>query len=127
MDKGSIAPVSTLSAPDRNKMGKKSGKKEASQSKQATNARGLFLTLAFNMSWQLAIVVLVPILAGVKLDKVFGTHNTLTFVGLGLAVLGSGAVMWQTMQRANRLPVPKLTEAQKRAIKKSYEEEDKDE
>jgi hypothetical protein len=93
----------------------------------ASSQRNIFLALALNMSWQLAIVVLVPILAGVKLDKVFGTHDTLTFVGLGLAVLGSGVVMWRAMQRANRMPVPKLTDAQKRAIKKAYEEEDKDE
>lgn len=79
------------------------------------------------MSWQLAVVVLVPILLGVKLDHVFGTHDTLTFVGLGLAVIGAAVVMWQTMKRANRLPVPVLTEAQKRAIKKSYEEDDADE
>ncbi|HEY1835230.1 MAG TPA: AtpZ/AtpI family protein [Candidatus Saccharimonadales bacterium] len=89
--------------------------------------RDQFLNMALNMSWQLAIVVLVPILAGVKLDKVFGTGSVYTFVGLGLALIGSIAVMWRTMQVANRLPVPKLTASQKRAIKKSYEEEDKDE
>jgi len=93
----------------------------------ASSQRNVFLALAFNMSWQLAIVVLVPILAGVKLDKALGTHQLLTFVGLGLAVVGAAAVMWRAMQRANRLPVPKLTEAQKRAVKKAYEEEDKDE
>jgi hypothetical protein len=41
-----------------------------------------------------------------------------------IALLASIAVMWRTMQVANRLPVPKLTESQRRAIKKSYEEED---
>jgi len=93
----------------------------------ASSQRSVFLNLVVNMTWQLAAVVLVPILVGVKLDKVFGTHDTLTFVGLGLALLGSIAVMWRAMQTANRVPVPKLTDAQKRAIKKSYEEEDKDE
>lgn len=92
-----------------------------------SSQRSIFLTLALNMSWQLAVVVLVPILVGVKLDKVFGTHEAFTFVGLGIAALGSLAVMWYAMQTANRMPAPKLTPAQKRAIKKAYEEEDKEE
>ena len=40
------------------------------------------------MSWQLAIVVLVPILLGVWLDKALKTGEVLVFVGLGLAVVG---------------------------------------
>jgi uncharacterized membrane protein len=76
------------------------------------------------MSWQLAVVVLVPVIGGVELDKVF--HATYVFViaGLIVAMIGSGAVLWRTMQAANRLPVPKLTDEQKRAIQKSYEEDD---
>jgi putative F0F1-ATPase subunit (Ca2+/Mg2+ transporter) len=103
-----------------------SGKKSNDPIAQSTQ-RSQFLGMVLNMSWQLAIVVLVPILAGVKLDKVFKTNDVYTLVGLGLALIGSGLVMWQAMRVANRLPVPKLTAAQKRAIKKSYEEEDKDE
>lgn len=78
------------------------------------------------MSWQLAAVVLIPLIGGVELDKKLHTHSLYTFIGLGVALVGSVVVLWRTMQAANRLPVPKLTEAQKRAIKKSYEEEDKD-
>jgi hypothetical protein len=95
--------------------------------KQSANQRSLFVSMALNMSWQLAVVVLVPILAGVKLDKALGSGETYTFVGLGLALVGSIAVMWRAMQTANKLPVPKLTDAQKHAIKKAYEEEDEDE
>lgn len=121
MKTASLAPKSAHST--------ESGKTKQNDdlAKVASSQRNIFLALALNMSWQLALVVLVPILAGVKLDKVFGTHEVLTFVGLGLAVVGSGLVIWRAMQRANRLPVPKLTDAQKRAIKKAYEEEDKDE
>jgi len=88
--------------------------------------RGQFLNMALNMSWQLAVVVLVPILAGVRLDKAFGASELYTLLGLGVALVGSVAVMWRTLQAANRLPVPKLTVEQKRAIRKSYEEEDDD-
>lgn len=81
--------------------------------------------MAVNMSWQLAVVVLVPVIGGVELDKAAGT-TVYTFIGLGLALVLSGVVMWRAMQTANRLPVPKLTEAQKRAVKKAYEAEDDD-
>lgn len=95
--------------------------------KESSSQRNVFVNMALTMSWQLAIVVLVPIFAGAKLDKTTGSGETYTFVGLGVALIGSIAVMWRAMQTANQVPVPKLTDAQKRAIKKSYEEEDKDE
>lgn len=85
-----------------------------------------FVTMALTMSWQLAIVVLVPIIIGVELDKALKNTSLYLYIGLALAVLGSIVVMWNTMQTANRLPVPKLTEAQKRAVQKQYEEDDKD-
>jgi F0F1-type ATP synthase assembly protein I len=86
-----------------------------------------FVALALTMSWQLAVVVIVPVLIGVQLDKhAAGNSYVYTFIGLAIALLGSAAVMWHMLQRANRLPVQKLTDAQKRAIKKSYEEDDAD-
>jgi hypothetical protein len=87
--------------------------------------RSAFVFMALNMSWQLALVVLIPVIAGVQLDKKFNT-SFMTFVGLGVAFVGSALVMWRTMQTANRLPVPKLTEEQKREIQKQYEEDDAD-
>jgi uncharacterized membrane protein len=84
----------------------------------------MFFVMALNMSWQLAVVVLIPIIAGVQLDKKFDSAPVLLFVGLALAVLGSIAIMWRTMRMANKLPVPKLTDEQRAAIKKSYEEDD---
>ena len=95
-----------------------------SEPSKNVSQRSIFLVAALNMSWQLAIVVLVPIIGGVQLDKKLGTSSVFTFIGLGVAALGAGVVMWRTVQLANKLPVPKLTEAQKRAIKKQYEEED---
>jgi hypothetical protein len=86
----------------------------------------MFLAMALNMSWQLAIVILIPVIAGVQMDKHFATSYVYTFVGLGLALIGSGLVMWRTMKIANSLPVPKLTAAEKRKIQKQYEAEDED-
>jgi F0F1-type ATP synthase assembly protein I len=86
----------------------------------------VFISMAVDMSWRLALAVLVPTLIGIELDKVFKTGATLTIVGLLIAMIGMGFVLWRTLQVANRMPVPKLTAAQKRAIKKQYEEDDKD-
>ena len=77
------------------------------------------------MSWQLAIVILIPVLGGYQLDKHMDT-TLYTFVGLGLAFIASGVVMWRTMQLANSLPTPKLTAAQRRKIQQQYEAEDKE-
>lgn len=82
--------------------------------------------MAVDMSWRLALAVLVPIFIGIQLDKTFKTGSTLTVVGLLLGMVGMGFVFWRTLQVANRMPVPKLSAAQKRAIKKQYEEDDKD-
>ena len=93
---------------------------------ESSNVRQQFVVFALNMSWQLAVAVLVPVLAGVELDKLVGSTDTFVFIGLAIAAIGSALVLWRTMQAANRLPVPKLTAEQKRAIQKSYEEEDED-
>lgn len=103
----------------------KTSAKRAPKKTQVPDPKQAFVATALDMSWRLAVVVLVPVFVGVQLDKRFGT-SYITFIGLGLAFIGSGVVMWRAMQRANRLPVPKLTEEQKRAIRKSYEEEDDD-
>lgn len=103
----------------------KGGHKPTSSEIQTTttNLRQQFAMFALNMTWQLAVAVLVPVIGGAELDKAMRT-SVYVFVGLGIAVIGSIAVMWRTMRAANRLPVPKVTAAQKQAIKKSYEEED---
>lgn len=96
-------------------------------SERSDSARRNFLVFAVNMGWQLAIVVLLPVIGGAQLDKHFGDGHLWLFVGLGVAFVAATAVMWRTVQLANRLPVPKLTAAEKRKIQKSFEEEDDDE
>ncbi|MEJ0073702.1 MAG: AtpZ/AtpI family protein [Candidatus Saccharibacteria bacterium] len=104
----------------------KGGRASASLADKSLRPRDQFLNMALTMSWQLAIVVLVPVIGGVYLGKAVGAQVAWTIVGLVLAVLGTGVVLWRTLQTANRLPVPKLTAAQKRAVQKGYEEDDKD-
>ena len=103
----------------------KGGRTSSSSSlEKLVNARQQFVVFALNMSWQLALAVLVPILLGVWLDKLTGVSEAYVLAGLAVAAVGAAIVLWRTMQAANRLPVPKLTAEQKRAVQKSYEEDD---
>ena len=86
----------------------------------------VFVSMALDMSWRLALVVLIPVIGGYELDKRFKTSPTLIIIGFVVAMAGMALVMWQTLQAANRLPVPKLTADQKRTIKKQYDEDDDD-
>lgn len=104
---------------------KKGGQNSPSLDQTRSTVQRQFVQMALNMGWQLAVVVLVPVIVGVQIDNALDlTSHAFTFVGLGLALVGSVIVMWRAMQKANSIPVPKLTDEQKRAIKKSYEEED---
>lgn len=58
-----------------------------------------FLGAALNMSWQLALVVLVPILGGFQLDKVLNTLPAFTIIGFLTAMAGMAIVVWRAMKR----------------------------
>jgi hypothetical protein len=62
------------------------------------NPRSEFFAAAANMSWQLAIVVLVPILGGFELDQKLNTLPALTIIGFVVAMAGMGAVVWRQLQ-----------------------------
>ncbi len=96
----------------------------SSTTQKNDDSRRVLLVAAATMSWQLALVVLIPVISGAMLDKKLGTAPAGTLVGLAVALVGSVVVIRQAVQAANRIPVPKLTAAQKRAIQKSYEEDD---
>lgn len=67
----------------------------------------LFVTMALDMTWRLAIVVLVPMIGGFKLDKALGSTPVLTILGFVLAMAGMAYVMWATLQKANQVTMPK--------------------
>ncbi len=50
------------------------------------------------MSWQLAIVVLVPIIGGFELDKALGILPVLTVTGFVIAMTGMALVVWHQLQ-----------------------------
>lgn len=100
-------------------------KKGGTSSTQKTSSQQ-FIGMALNMGWQLAVVVLVPIVGGATIDKAANTKPMFTLIGLVLAAVGIATVLWRTLQIANSMPVPKLTEAERREVQKRYEEEDED-
>jgi len=94
----------------------------APEKSAAMRNRAVFMAL--NMFWQLAVAVLVPLIAAVQIGKHFHAETAGVIIGLVLAIVASTGVMWRTMRVAASLPVPKLTAAQKRTISKQYEEDD---
>lgn len=62
--------------------------------------RSLFFNMALNMTWQLALVVLIPIVGGYELDKHFKTLPVITVIGAVIAALGIIAILRQTVKQA---------------------------
>jgi F0F1-type ATP synthase assembly protein I len=65
------------------------------------DARQQFLVSTADMSWRLAISVVIPIVAGVKLDDRFNTSPSLTLLGFMLAATGGSVVVWRTVKNLN--------------------------
>lgn len=72
---------------------------------QPKSPSSVFIGMALDMSWRLAIVVLVPIIGGAELDKILHTEPLLLIIGFVLALAGMALVMWQTLQTANQATV----------------------
>ncbi len=57
-----------------------------------------FYLAVMNMSWQLVIVVLVPLYIGSRLDTHFNTSPLWTLVGLLLALICVALIVWRQFQ-----------------------------
>lgn len=64
---------------------------------QNSNSNISLLNASVQMSWKLAIVVLIPLIGGVKLDQHFKTSPYLTILGVLLAAFGFGYVVWKVL------------------------------
>ncbi len=67
----------------------------------------VFVSMALDMSWRLAIVVLVPIIGGFKLDEVLHLTPLLTITGFVLAMGGMALVLWRMLREASEITIPK--------------------
>lgn len=70
------------------------------------NPSSVFIGMALDMSWRLAIVVLVPIIGGFELDQRFKLTPLLTITGFAVAMIGMALVLWQMMQTVNQVSAP---------------------
>jgi F0F1-type ATP synthase assembly protein I len=76
----------------------KKSKTMPDNTRQAARERSLFLGAVLGMSWQLAAVVLVPVLGGHALDKRVHTTPFWTAAGFVVAVIGACIVVWRQAQ-----------------------------
>ena len=73
---------------------------EASAKRLASiaDAKQQFLDSALNMSWQLAVTIVVPVIIGVKLDDHFNSSPAWTLGALFLAVFMACGVVVKTLR-----------------------------
>lgn len=64
-------------------------------------AKTQFIGSTLNLSWRLVLTFLVPLLAGIAIDKKFDTSPSFTFAGLTIAAIFAGMTIWQTLQEVN--------------------------
>jgi F0F1-type ATP synthase assembly protein I len=72
------------------------------QSLTAFNAKRQFVVSTVNMGWQLAGVVLIPVIIGVKLDQRFDASPSYTLAALVIAVGGAIMVIKNTIDEVNK-------------------------
>ena len=62
----------------------------------------IFFASVIDMSWRLAIVVLVPVIGGFELDQHFKTTPGFTIAGFVVAMIGMFFITKQTLVKASR-------------------------
>lgn len=75
--------------------------KPRSSSGQAANPKQQFLAAVVSMSWQLAIVVLIPVVGGFKLDEHTKSSPLWTIVGFVLAMIGMAIVVQRAVKEVS--------------------------
>lgn len=90
----------------------KAAKSQMTDFEKSMAAKNQFLVTTMNMSWQLAIVVLLPILGGHYLDQKLGNGHLFLIIGFILAVGGMALVV----RRQLKLIEP-VIESSKKGIK----------
>jgi F0F1-type ATP synthase assembly protein I len=66
------------------------------------SAKRQFVGTTLDMSWRLAITVLIPLVGGVKLDQRLNSAPSWTITGLMLAAFGASMVVWNAVNEINQ-------------------------
>lgn len=84
------------------------GPTQSSEDQQtAVNHKAVFFGAVLDMTWQMAIVVVVPIVGGFKLDGVAHTTPAFTILGFLVAMAGTFVVMKRMVAQANERLTPR--------------------
>lgn len=82
--------------------GKTTGIDGVEQKLAAQIAKRQFIAATSNMGWRLAITVIIPIVAGVKIDEYINTSPSFTLLGLMIAAAAGCAAVWATVKEVSR-------------------------
>lgn len=63
--------------------------------------RNVFMGMALSMTWQLALVVVIPIIGGFKLDEALSSSPWFTVLGFVIAAVGTMLVLKRIVLVAN--------------------------
>ena len=72
-------------------------KNHSDNPKKEMKASSQFIAATLTMSWQLAIVVLIPVIGGFEIDKHLGSSPVGTLIGFLIAMVGFGLVVKRTL------------------------------
>lgn len=81
-------------------------------------AKSRFFAVTIGMGWRLALTVLIPLVAGIKIDQRFDSSPSYTLAGFMLAVAGGAVVVWDSVKQVNQEQAEEEAEAQAAAKKK---------
>lgn len=86
---------------------------EIEQWEAALNAKQKFVGATLNLSWRLALTVLIPLIGGIQLDKKFNSSPSYTITGFMLAIVFGCMAVWQTVKEVNELQAEDTKEKKK--------------
>jgi F0F1-type ATP synthase assembly protein I len=81
--------------------------KDSVEPNKTASINSVFLAMGLDMSWRLAISVLVPIIGGVYLDRAFHTAPVLLIVGFVVAIASVIVTIRRTLRLTKELPFVK--------------------
>ena len=88
--------------------------KVSSEPGKQVSITSLFFSMGLDMSWRLALSILIPIIGGVETDKHFNTAPAFLIVGFVLATVLAVVTIRRTLKLANNLPFAEITKGMKK-------------
>jgi F0F1-type ATP synthase assembly protein I len=90
-----------------------SAQDDIEQLEAALLARQRFIGATLNLSWRLALTVLIPLIGGIQLDKKFDSSPSYTITGFMLAVVFGCIAVWSTVKEVNEIQAEDAKEKRK--------------